>query len=397
MTADRATSGGRMIFVAAMTSLVFTAVGNACAYALYKPFTPPLVLTAWAVAVASLVLFQAGVIVAGLLRYQKVGHADPLTRRLRRLLELWTLGIVLGVIWGLMPFGPPALQLATMVFVASYASAVVLSGADHQKSNAVVVVAAIASVMAVAAWQRVPYWPEIDLFLFTFLASLVVLDRTLQGQVLALRAARDARTRFMAAASHDLGQPLQAARLFLEQTIAAPDAERRLLAASNTRSALGAMERLIQQMLDHLRGGEGALDARPRCFGLGEVIAEGVAQFTPLATMSGLRLTIVPTTRTALADPALVGRALGNLLDNAIRHSGGSRVVIGVRRHGERVRLWVIDDGRGCAAGDAPNPRAGIGIGLHSVRALMASTGGDSGVDPRWRGGAAFYLELPAP
>lgn len=408
MTGGQSDRGAREIVVNGLTSLVFTAVGNICAYGLYRPYTPWLILHGWAALVALLLLFQTGVMVEGFLRYDKVGHADPVTRLLRRILELWTLAIVLGVVWALMPFGPPTLQLATMVFVASYASAVVLSGADQQASNAAVVVAAIGSVMVVAAWQRVPYWPQIDLFLLTFLLSLLVLDRTLQGQVIQLRAARDARTQFMAAASHDLGQPLQAARLFLEQTIAAPDGDRRRAAADNTRSALAAMERLIGQMLDHLRGHEGALDARPRRFALNEVIGAAVGQFTPLATMSGIRLKIVVTRRFACADPALVGRALGNLLDNAIRHSDGTRVLVGVRSGGDGVRIWVIDDGRGLApdereeafrpfapGADVHRPR-GMGIGLSSVRALMASTGGGSGLDRRWPGGAAFYLELPA-
>lgn len=409
MSAGRTARGAREIVITGATALVFTAVGNACAYRLYRPYAPPL-LHVWAAAVALLVLFHAGVIVSAVMRFDKVGHADPVTRTLRRTLELWTLGIVLGVIWALLPYGPPPLQLATMVFVASYASAVVLSGADQQESNALLVIAAIGSLLSVAAWQDIPYWPEIDLFLLTFLASLLVLDRTLQGQVLQLRAARDARTQFMAAASHDLGQPLQAARLFLEQAMASPDGDRRQSAADNTRSALGAMERLIHQMLDHLRGDEGALDARLRRFALGELIGDSVAQFTPLATMSGIRLRTVPTRRTALADPAMVGRALGNLLDNAIRHSGGTRVIVGVRRRGDRLRVWVVDDGRGLGedvrrhafrpfapgAGGDGRSRSGMGIGLSSVRALMASTRGSSGFDPRWRGGAALYLDVAA-
>jgi signal transduction histidine kinase len=409
MALERASASGRAIFVNGLTSLVFTAVGNICAWWLYRPYAPPLILSTWAVAVILLLMFQAGVILVALTRIDRVGEDDPVTRVLRRTLELGTLGIVLGVIWGLMPYGPDALQLATMVFVASYASAVVLSGADSHTSNAWVVALCMGSLMIVASVHEVPYWPYIDLFLFTFLGSLLVLDKTLEGNVIALRRARDARTEFMAAASHDLGQPLQAARLFLEQAVGAPDADRREAATRNTRSALGAMERLIRQMLDHLSIESGGLTAVEQRFRTGEVIAAVGEQFTPVAALTGTELCIVPSNLEASGDPALVERALGNLVDNALRHAGASRVLIGARRHGGAVRLWVIDDGRG-VAGDPQRlflpfaqgtvvdgrPRVGLGIGLSSVRGLLAVMGGTTGIDPKWRSGAAFYLELPA-
>jgi signal transduction histidine kinase len=409
MALERANSSGRAIIVNGTVALVFVAVGNTCAYALYRPYAPPLILSLWAVAVGLLVAFHIAVMISALIRIDHVGEGDTVTRRLRRTLEVWTLGVVLGVIWGLMPYGPDTLQLATMVFVASYASSVVLSGADQEASNALLVVTSIGSVMIVASLHHVPYWPYIDLFLFTFLGSLLVLDKTLQGGIIALRRARDARSEFMAAASHDLGQPLQAARLFLEQAVGAPDEARRDAAARNTRSALGAMERLIRQMLDHLLIEQGGLTATEQHFRTGDAIAHVAGQFAPLAALNNTIIRTVPSNLAARGDPALVERALGNLVDNALRHAGGERVLIGARRHGAKIRLWVIDDGRGVAGdparlfqpfaqGDASQarPRAGLGIGLSSVRGLLAVMNGTSGIDPKWRTGAAFYLELPA-
>jgi signal transduction histidine kinase len=78
-------------------------------------------------------------------------------------------------------------------------------------------------------------------------------------------------------------------------------------------------------------------------------------------------------------------------------------------RESYTVRLWVIDDGRGVAAQDqarlfddyaqgsdhGDEVRGGFGLGLASVRRIMALMGGRCGLDPRWRGGAAFFLELP--
>jgi signal transduction histidine kinase len=103
-------------------------------------------------------------------------------------------------------------------------------------------------------------------------------------------------------------------------------------------------------------------------------------------------------------------RALGNLVHNAILHSGGKRILIGARRRGrDAVRLWVIDDGVGVQRGDTRHifddyyrglnsraaARSGFGLGLSSVRRIAGIMGGEAGLDPRWARGAAFYLQFP--
>ena len=112
---------------------------------------------------------------------------------------------------------------------------------------------------------------------------------------------------------------------------------------------------------------------------------------------------------TVRADTDLVERALSNLADNAIRHAKASRVLIGARVRVGRVRLWVIDDGVGVAEADrrhlfddyvqgsdhGDEVRGGFGLGLASVRRIAGLMGGDTGLDPGWRKGAAFFLELP--
>ncbi len=219
----------------------------------------------------------------------------------------------------------------------------------------------------------------------------------------------EAKTRFLVSAGHDLGQPLQSARLFFDQAMRGQDPAQRAVAATGAKNAMGAMARQLGQMLDHLRLESGAVEPHMAALDAGAVIGRVVAQFDPVAALAGVDLRAVPSRLVVHADPDLLERALGNLVDNALRHADARRVLAGARRHSDRVRLWVIDDGRGVSAADqqrmfedyvqgadrAGRERGGFGLGLASVRRLLALMRGDAGLDVRWTRGSAFYLELP--
>lgn len=105
----------------------------------------------------------------------------------------------------------------------------------------------------------------------------------------------------------------------------------------------------------------------------------------------------------------LADRAIGNLVDNAIHHSGAARILAGARRRGAAVDIWVIDDGNGIApaeraalfddytqgADTIAQHRGGFGLGLASVARLARLLGGSARHDVRWRNGAAFCITLP--
>jgi signal transduction histidine kinase len=222
--------------------------------------------------------------------------------------------------------------------------------------------------------------------------------------------ARDARTRFLAAASHDLQQPLQAARLFFDQAMRAPDQARRQAAVGHLTRAFDAMEQLLTGTLDHLRLERQDLAPAIERVAAGSIIARVVERSEPAARLAGIDLMAVATRANVSADPALAERALGNLVANAVRHSAGRRVLVGARRRQDRVRLWVIDDGHGIPVADratlfdefvqgsdhGDHVRGGFGLGLASARRMARLMGGDAGFDPKWERGSAFWLELPA-
>lgn len=241
------------------------------------------------------------------------------------------------------------------------------------------------------------YWKILCSFLALACPALLVLRQLLQGSLnqahaerLAALEERDARTRFLASASHDLGQPLQSARLFFDQALRSPHEAVRSKAGVDARTALSAMDRLLRQMLDHLR-----LEARLVVPDLnpvsaGQLIGQVVSQFDPLAALAEVNLIGASSSLVFRADPDLAARALGNLIDNSLRHADAKRVLVGARRRGDRVRLWVIDDGRGVAPDDVPllfedftqgshgngRERGGFGLGLASLTAAVPVDGG---------------------
>jgi signal transduction histidine kinase len=253
-------------------------------------------------------------------------------------------------------------------------------------------------------------------FVMSFTIALLLLREVVQGWVdyawdaaQAAEAARDARTRFLASASHDLGQPLQAARLFFDQVLQSPAGPARERAVRNVRWAFDNTEHLLGQMMDHLRLESGEVEARLAPLPLGPLIARVAEMHEPAARLKGVDIDALPTRLVASADSALVERALGNLVANAIRHAKARRVLVGARRKGDRVRVWVIDNGVGIPDADRPRLfedhvqgsnhgdeiRGGFGLGLASCRRIAELMGGSAGHEPRWSNGAAFWIDLP--
>lgn len=406
----------RGVMINGAVSWVITLAGNLSAYLAYRPFAPRLFLDGWGLFVAGLLAFWALLMVAALVVDEVPADYDRKLQRQRLILEIWTWLTVIGVILMLMPFGSVDLQLVTLLFVTCYAATTVISSADEPGTLIIRISVALGSVILVTVLEQLPYWPFVVAFLLIFGLSLYALARLLDSNLASLRDARAAaeeslaaRTRFLASASHDLGQPLQSARLFVDQVVRSDDAAARAAAARHADTAFGAMERLLRSMLDHLRLDADAVEPHLEPINANDLIADVSAQIEPVARLAGVRVVAVECSAQVKADRTLLGRALSNLADNAVRHSDGSRVLIGARRSGDRVRFWVIDDGVGVNADDAPHifdefaqggqhgrERGGFGLGLATVSRLAKLMKGEAGLSPRCRRGAAFFVDLPA-
>ena len=236
------------------------------------------------------------------------------------------------------------------------------------------------------------------------------LARDLEQARRAAEAATQSKTRFLAAASHDLLQPLSAARLFagaLEAELEDGPAGARETAQRIER-AIDHADKLLRALLDISRLDAGGVTPRPGVFSLGELIEETAAQFTAAAEAKGLRLIAMPCRVAVLSDRGLMTSVLQNLISNAVRYTQSGAVLVGARRSGETVRLQVIDTGPGVPEARrkaifrefergamASSEDRGLGLGLAVVDRICKSLGHRLTLTSAVGVGSTFEVRLP--
>jgi len=235
------------------------------------------------------------------------------------------------------------------------------------------------------------------------------LAATAQAQRTA-EAANASKTRFLAAASHDLLQPLNAARLFTSalRQQSALDAESRQL-AERIDAAFRAAEDLLDALLDTSRLDTGSTQPEIGDFALAELFDSLQSQFAVLAEQRGLRLRVVPTGLAVRSDPQLLRRVLQNFLSNALRYTPRGSVLLGARRAGDEVRIEVWDTGPGIAAEqrarifgefqrlEQPSPwgEKGLGLGLSICDRIAAMLDHRLALHSRPGHGSCFAIVVP--
>jgi len=162
--------------------------------------------------------------------------------------------------------------------------------------------------------------------------------------------ANASKTRFVAAASHDLLQPLNAARLFASalESRARAHPELRELAA-RIDGSMRAAEELLNDLLDIARLDSGALRPEITSFPIADLLEDLRRQYAPLASARALRLAIVDCREVVRSDRVLLRRIIQNYLSNALRYTERGGVVVGCRRRGEELEIAVYDTGPGVA------------------------------------------------
>jgi signal transduction histidine kinase len=401
----------------ALASATFAFVGIGCAFFAFRDVVPESLMRLWFWPASAMLAFWFCSAALFAARKPDAAERAGVWAKTAIVLQYGTWIIVLGIIWILMPFGTQSMQFTTMLFSTCYIAGSFMSSVEDMWSARLRVVGTLGSLALVAVMLRMEFWPYLLVFLATFGIFMIVLNQMVASGIAELQvardaaeASRDARTRFLASASHDLGQPLQAARLFFDQALRGGEPQKREKAAADARNALGSMERLLRQMLDHLRLEAGTVTVRVADVSVGSLIGKVASQFEPVAAMAGVSLIAVPSRLKVTGDADLIERALGNLVDNALRHAHSKRVLIGALRNRNRVRFWVIDDGAGVAKADLPSlfedfvqgsdhgddERGGFGLGLASVRRFAGLMGGYAGLEGKWQKGSAFFLDLPA-
>jgi signal transduction histidine kinase len=240
-------------------------------------------------------------------------------------------------------------------------------------------------------------------------AELTAANVALSEAKLAAERANQAKTRFLASASHDLVQPLNAARLFVSaiDRRSVPDTTQRLL--SQVESSLTAAESLLGALLDITRLDAAAQELRREHFELGQVLEPLATEFSAFARARGLEFRVVPSRSVVHTDPRLLRRVLQNFLSNAVRYTRSGRVLMGVRRLPGHVRIEVWDTGPGIPPEkqreifeefrrldqqDTGGER-GLGLGLAIAERLARMLDHPIGLRSRVGSGSAFSITVP--
>ena len=221
--------------------------------------------------------------------------------------------------------------------------------------------------------------------------------------------ANQAKSRFLAAANHDLRQPLQALSLLLNAfslTRLEPKAEQIL---SDMQNSLSIMETLLNSLLDISKLEAGVFKPDIRDFRLLPFLHHERSHFKVLAADKGIRIRVFPADAVLRTDPVLLARIVQNFVSNAIRHTAGGKILIGCRRAGSRRRIEVWDQGEGIPedqtenifeeffqlGNPARNRHQGLGLGLSIAKRLAELLDLRLNVRSVPGHGSVFSVEVP--
>jgi histidine kinase len=242
------------------------------------------------------------------------------------------------------------------------------------------------------------------------------LERKVERRTADLRRARDEadranqmKTRFLAAASHDLGQPFQAMRLFIDLL------DSRLRDTPNYEYLQGldqahqSGQRMLSSLLDLSRLESGTVQLRVESFPVLELLNRIETEFRPLAESRGLRLRVRSCDRYIVSDSVLLHQIVANLLGNALRYTVSGGILLACRKRGTSIRLEVWDTGVGIAADRLEeifeefhriepvqeSGFGGVGLGLSIVRRTAGLLAHKVSVCSRVGHGSRFSVTVP--
>lgn len=286
------------------------AAGCYFTYRIFEGLVPPSKMLPWAIGTAIFLLVWLLLEIAVLFR-------RPTTRELVRVWAPAAQGVLLGSdavvvasLWLFLPYADQAVGLMMMVFYASHIPTQVLCSPENTDTSRLGIVAVLGLAIACLLLKGGAVELMVAAFLGVFSMVLYFVsdvirqstrdaaaeryaseaaEQKLQLALVAVADERDAKTRFIAAASHDLGQPLQAANLFFDQAMRARDEGARALAAQGVQRAFAAAEQLLSHMLNHLRLEADAVEPLQSHIELGQCFNRIRGQYLPMAITQALR------------------------------------------------------------------------------------------------------------
>jgi Na+/proline symporter/CheY-like chemotaxis protein len=216
------------------------------------------------------------------------------------------------------------------------------------------------------------------------------------------------KTRFVAAASHDILQPLNAARLYVTSLIERARTGEDADLVQNIDASLEAVEEIFAALLDISRLDTGAMKPEMADFRIDELLQRLDVEFAPLAREKRLDLQFMPCALTVRSDRRLLRRLLQNFVSNAIKYTPAGRVLIGCRRRGGKLRIDVYDTGIGIPhtkrravfkefhrLDQGARVARGVGLGLSIVERIARVLDSEVALMSTVGRGSRFSVEVP--
>lgn len=248
---------------------------------------------------------------------------------------------------------------------------------------------ALACILAVATFSA--YWQELPYTLITVALMVLLVPGYAHSLTAAMRIAHDealranmAKSRFLAQASHDLRQPIHAIGLFTSCLKASTLSLDQKDMVNNIDRALNGVSGLFKSLLDVATLDSGRIVPRIHNVALAPLLHDIVAQHSDPARRANMDLRVVDSALRVQTDSTILTAIISNLVSNAIKYAPGRAAVIGCRRRGGQISVFICDNGPGIQAADRPRvfeefyrspqhrrTREGIGLGL-SIVARMA-------------------------
>jgi Na+/proline symporter/signal transduction histidine kinase len=216
------------------------------------------------------------------------------------------------------------------------------------------------------------------------------------------------KTRFLAAASHDILQPLNAARLYVTSLVERQSGGEDARLVENIDESLEAIEEILGALLDISRLDAGAMNPSISSFRIGDLMRSLEIEYAPIARSRGVELVFVPSSLPVESDRLMLRRLLQNLISNAIKYTPQGRVLIGCRRRGKSLQIGVYDTGVGIPVQkrgeifkefhrleQGARIARGLGLGLSIVKRLASVLDHGIALDSNRSGGSFFSVTMP--
>lgn len=339
-----------------------------------------------------------------------------------------------GVLWGFAGVvffsTDPMVLMVLTTFLAAMVAGAVSSHACHTPAYAAFALPASMPFIARCFWENTPFFWVLGTVAFVYVLINVNYGRNLQNMVIqsirlrfqnaeligeltlqkrVAEQASIAKTRFLAAASHDLRQPVQAIELLVDALgeDLANHPSKGLL--DRIQEAGYGLRNLLNALLDSAKINAATITAKPRHVQLAPLLKRICNELATQAQHKGLDIRVAKTKACVYTDPALLELILRNYVENAIKYTPEGRVLIGCRKQGGQIRIEVHDTGIGIPAsaqetvfqefyqlGNPERDKAkGLGLGLYIAHSLGKLLNHDIGVNSTVGKGSMFYVTVP--